>query len=98
MNCQKCKCWQEMYERAENEKRALAAERDGADAVIKNMKAAISKLLRPRKTNWANSCDQCTHQEGRHYCLLIGKTMKNMDTICCGAFKRKKAFARRSNI
>lgn len=22
MNCQKCKCWKEMYERAENEKRA----------------------------------------------------------------------------
>lgn len=97
MNCQKCKCWGEMYERAENEKRALEAERDGADAVIKNLKATLSKLLSHSKTTWANSCDQCTHQEGRHYCLLIGKTMKNMDTIRCVAFNRKKASARRSN-
>lgn len=39
MNCQKCKCWEEMYERSENERRALAAELSGADAVIKNLKA-----------------------------------------------------------
>lgn len=42
MNCQKCKCWEEMYDRAENEKRALAAERDGADAVIKTLKSHVA--------------------------------------------------------
>lgn len=42
MNCKKCKCWEEVYERAENEKRALEAERDGADAVIKTLKSHVS--------------------------------------------------------
>lgn len=52
MNCQKCKCWEEMYERNENEKRALAAERDGADAVIKNLKAALKrKKASDRRSN-----------------------------------------------
>ena len=51
--------------------------------------------LRPSK--WDNSCDNCTHQEGRHYCLILSKTMKNMDTVSCEAFKRKKASDRRSN-
>ena len=41
MNCQKCKSWEEMYDRCENEKRALAAERDGADAVIKTLKENV---------------------------------------------------------
>lgn len=39
MNCQKCKAWSEMFERSENERSALVAERDGADAVIRKMKA-----------------------------------------------------------
>lgn len=51
--------------------------------------------LRPSK--WDNSCDNCTHQEGRHYCLILSKTIKNMDTVSCEAFKRKKASDRRSN-
>lgn len=37
MKCQKCKCWEEMYERAENEKRALAAERDGAEQALREI-------------------------------------------------------------
>jgi hypothetical protein len=41
MNCQKCKSWEEMYDRCENEKRALAAEKDGADAVIVNLKEYV---------------------------------------------------------
>lgn len=32
---------------------------------------------------WILSCDTCRYQEGRHYCLLHGKPMKNMDTITC---------------
>ncbi len=42
MNCQKCKCWEEMYDRSENERRALAAELSGADAVIANLKSRLA--------------------------------------------------------
>lgn len=30
--------------------------------------------------NYLKSCEVCKFQEGRHYCLLLGKTIKNMDT------------------
>ena len=39
------------------------------------------KLI-PAKT-WADSCDCCASQEGRHYCLLHTKVIKNMDTVRC---------------
>jgi hypothetical protein len=31
-------------------------------------------------------CDECRHQEGRHYCLLHGVTVKNMDALRCRDF------------
>lgn len=46
----------------------------------------------PRVAGYANTenypmdvdtCDQCRHQEGRHYCLLHSITVKNMDTKKC---------------
>jgi hypothetical protein len=40
-------------------------------------------------TAWEESCDNCINQEGRHYCLLYGCQMKNMDTIRCGDWKSK---------
>jgi hypothetical protein len=29
------------------------------------------------------SCDNCANQEGRHYCLLHGQTIRNMDKYRC---------------
>ena len=29
------------------------------------------------------SCDTCEYQEGRHYCLLHTRQLKNMDTVRC---------------
>ena len=39
--------------------------------------------------SWVNSCDQCIHQEGSHYCMFQGKSMKNMDIKRCSAFDDK---------
>ena len=38
----------------------------------------------------SKSCDECASQEGRHYCLLHGITLKNMDTIRCRDFSYRK--------
>jgi hypothetical protein len=32
-------------------------------------------------------CDTCDSQEGRHYCLLHGKVMKNMDISKCNDWR-----------
>ena len=32
---------------------------------------------------WTRSCDFCSYQEGRHYCLLHGEPVKNMDISRC---------------
>jgi hypothetical protein len=32
------------------------------------------------------TCDDCVYQEGRHYCLLHTRTVKNMDIMRCGDF------------
>jgi len=29
------------------------------------------------------TCDTCDSQEGRHYCLLYGVDVKNMDIMVC---------------
>jgi len=36
-----------------------------------------------RPAEYTKSCDFCRHQEGRHYCLLHGTVVKNMDTVKC---------------
>ena len=38
---------------------------------------------------WSDSCDFCASQEGRHYCLLHARPMKNMDTIRCADWTPK---------
>jgi hypothetical protein len=38
-------------------------------------------------STWEESCDECAHQEGRHYCLLHSVAIKNMDTVRCSDFK-----------
>lgn len=40
--------------------------------------------------DWKNSCDWCVCQEdGGHYCLLYGETMKNMDIKTCDEWTAK---------
>ena len=34
-------------------------------------------------------CDNCDCQEGRHYCLLHGKVIKNMDISTCPDWEEK---------
>lgn len=41
-------------------------------------------------TDWLTSCDNCASQEGRHYCLLHGQPMRDMDTITCPDWEAKK--------
>lgn len=36
-----------------------------------------------------DSCDECAHQEGRHYCLLHGKSALNMDIMICDDFEER---------
>jgi len=36
------------------------------------------------------SCDACSSQEGRHYCLLHSRQMKNMDLLRCDDFTRRE--------
>ena len=36
------------------------------------------------------TCDDCDSQEGRHYCLLHGIQVKNMDLMRCGDFEWKE--------
>ncbi len=35
------------------------------------------------------SCDNCAAQEGRHYCLLHGVQVKNMDAVRCEDWEAK---------
>jgi hypothetical protein len=36
-------------------------------------------------------CDNCEAQEeGRHYCLLLGRYVKNMDLMKCDEFEKKE--------
>lgn len=39
--------------------------------------------------DWLKSCDNCNAQEGRHYCLLHGVQVKNMDIKRCKDFEEK---------
>lgn len=36
------------------------------------------------------TCDNCSSQEGRHYCLLHSKIVKNMDISSCEYFEPKE--------
>ena len=44
---------------------------------------ARSKPAGLYRTCWASSCDFCAYQEGRHFCNLHSKQVKNMDTVKC---------------
>jgi len=39
---------------------------------------------------WAKSCDFCFAQEGRHYCLLHDRVMKNMNIKRCDDWRTRK--------
>lgn len=36
------------------------------------------------------TCDDCVCQEGRHYCLLHTRTVKNMDLMRCDGHEIKR--------
>ena len=36
------------------------------------------------------TCDDCDNQEGRHYCLLHSRTVKNMDLMRCEEYCQKE--------
>ena len=38
---------------------------------------------------WEPSCDDCVIQEGRHYCLMHSRPMKNMNLYRCGYWQQK---------
>ena len=48
------------------------------------------------KLKWATRglrpCDECDAQEdSKHYCLLHGESVKNMDVVCCDEWTERKA-------
>jgi hypothetical protein len=46
-----------------------------------------------------DSCDGCASQEGRHYCLLHSRQMKNMDTLRCDDFTpRERPCSKEDNM
>ena len=46
-----------------------------------------------RAKRWDVSCDNCDGQEGGHYCLLHGLTVRNMDTKTCAEWMAKETEA-----
>jgi len=50
---------------------------------------ASSEMGMPQPADWKDSCDQCAHQEGRHYCLRFSRVMKNMDTLKCDQWEQR---------
>lgn len=47
----------------------------------------VGLKLRPRKVK---TCDTCNSQEGKHYCLLWSKVIKNMDIKGCQDWEEKQ--------
>ena len=45
--------------------------------------------------HYIKSCDFCAAQEGRHYCLLLGAPVKNMDVKRCKNWADKDVFGMR---
>ena len=66
---------------------------DPAQARVDFIVAAVNEAIKqgcklasgiPRSTHSiSESCDACASQEGRHYCQLHSRIMKNMDTSRC---------------
>ncbi len=52
--------------------------------------ARIKPRVKPYLVNFGQkTCDDCRYQEGRHYCLLLSFSMKNMDLKRCREWKAK---------
>lgn len=45
--------------------------------------------VRFRRCAWLKSCDHCAYQEGRHYCLLHGVQVRDMDLRHCSEWASK---------
>lgn len=44
--------------------------------------------VRPAQSN-EGTCDDCVSQECRHYCLLHGESVKNMDIMTCDDYEEE---------
>lgn len=60
------------------------------------IKCPVESFVMPEVTlfkasDWESSCDNCTSQEGGHYCLLYSIDIKNMDIWRCGDYSRRLA-------
>jgi len=51
-------------------------------AKVKNTHQSVVRLAE----HWERTCDDCVAQEGRHYCLFLSRTIKNMDLMRCDSF------------
>ncbi len=71
--------------RQKDELLAQGFKHENANSALSN--AACSVAF--RDATWEESCDECAHQEGRHYCLLHSISVKNMDAIRCDSFRCK---------
>ncbi len=58
--------------------------------MMKPSRVVLERLVRVRPAKWEESCDQCRHQEGRHYCLFHATVLKNMDTIRCDEWQERR--------
>jgi hypothetical protein len=72
---------------------------DPAQARVDFIVAAVNEAIKkgcklasdiPRAAHSiSKSCDACASQEGRHYCLLHSRIMKNMDATRCDDWSRR---------
>ena len=59
---------------------ALKVENEALRSKSERLKVIVGKL---------ESCDTCASQEGLHYCLLKGVSIKNMDITVCDEWTKK---------
>ncbi len=56
-----------------------------SNETMRRWKLRAAETMRPKLllATAQKSCDGCAAQEGRHYCLLHGVQIKNMDAVRC---------------
>lgn len=69
----------------------IAKEDTESERAAGSLKRAVMPPMALDATDWTTSCDFCSHQEGRHYCLLHSWTVKNMDMLRCKDWCEKLA-------
>ena len=82
--------WMERKVRYGKQKTGGIAGKMNLDILAAHGSAPALKPARPYHTGfWPKTCDQCRHQEGRQ-CLLLGITIKNMDTKRCREWEHRQ--------